>query len=130
MNAKLALAMALLLPLAGCLHDSQLGPFDCVYSANVLVQRLFGAAGYPVTAPELQNRRAWEGAAIRRALAGGGDWEAALQPEVAALVQRYGGPERLRALAREADLDPEFSEKFLRFIIDEVIRHHERAAGR
>jgi chorismate mutase len=34
---------------------------------------------------------------------------------------------RLRALAKDADLDPEFSEKFLRFIIDEVIRHHERA---
>ncbi len=33
---------------------------------------------------------------------------------------------RLRKLATEADLDPEFSEKFLRFIIDEVIRHHER----
>lgn len=33
---------------------------------------------------------------------------------------------RLRALARDAQLDPEFSEKFLRFIIDEVIRHHER----
>ena len=33
---------------------------------------------------------------------------------------------RLRALAVEAQLDPEFSEKFLRFIIDEVIRHHER----
>jgi chorismate mutase len=33
---------------------------------------------------------------------------------------------RLRNLALEADLDPEFSEKFLRFIIDEVIRHHER----
>ncbi|WP_188053021.1 MULTISPECIES: chorismate mutase [unclassified Sphingosinithalassobacter] len=33
---------------------------------------------------------------------------------------------RLRRLAAEADLDPEFSEKFLRFIIDEVIRHHER----
>src|SRR3546814_9694631 len=29
---------------------------------------------------------------------------------------------RLRRLAHEADLDPEFSEKFLRFIIDEVIR--------
>ena len=37
---------------------------------------------------------------------------------------------RLRALAGEADLDPEFSEKFLRFIIDEVIRHHEQAAGK
>ena len=28
--------------------------------------------------------------------------------------------------AKNANLDPEFSEKFLRFIIDEVIRHHER----
>jgi chorismate mutase len=37
---------------------------------------------------------------------------------------------RLRALAGEAQLDPEFSEKFLRFIIDEVIRHHEQAAGK
>ena len=33
---------------------------------------------------------------------------------------------RLRKLAADARLDPEFSEKFLRFIIDEVIRHHER----
>lgn len=32
---------------------------------------------------------------------------------------------RLRQLAADAGLDPEFSEKFLRFIIDEVIRHHE-----
>jgi chorismate mutase len=31
---------------------------------------------------------------------------------------------RLRDLAAQADLDPEFSEKFLRFIIEEVIRHH------
>ena len=37
---------------------------------------------------------------------------------------------RLRKLAEEADLDPEFTEKFLRFIIDEVIRHHEQAAGK
>lgn len=36
---------------------------------------------------------------------------------------------RLRKLSEEADLDPEFSEKFLRFIIEEVIRHHERAAA-
>lgn len=32
--------------------------------------------------------------------------------------------ERLRALASESGLDPEFSEKFLRFIVAEVIRHH------
>ena len=34
---------------------------------------------------------------------------------------------RLRKLAEDAQLDPDFGEKFLRFIIDEVIRHHERA---
>ena len=32
--------------------------------------------------------------------------------------------ERLRTLAAAAGLDPAFSEKFLRFIVDEVIRHH------
>jgi len=35
---------------------------------------------------------------------------------------------RLRRLAEDAGLDPAFSEKFLRFVIDEVIRHHERIA--
>ena len=34
---------------------------------------------------------------------------------------------RLRKLAADAHLDPEFSEKFLRFVIQEVIRHHEQA---
>ena len=38
--------------------------------------------------------------------------------------------ERLRALAIDAELDPEFSEKFIRFVIDEVIRHHQQAARR
>ncbi len=36
--------------------------------------------------------------------------------------------ERLRELAASANLDPAFSEAFLRFVIAEVIRHHERAA--
>lgn len=34
--------------------------------------------------------------------------------------------ERLRTMAQEADLDPEFAEKFLNFIVTEVIRHHEQ----
>ncbi|WP_095011896.1 chorismate mutase [Tsuneonella mangrovi] len=37
---------------------------------------------------------------------------------------------RLRKLAEESELDPEFSEKFIRFVIDEVIRHHEKARGK
>jgi chorismate mutase len=35
---------------------------------------------------------------------------------------------RLRALAVDADLDPELAEKFLTFIVAEVVRHHEKIA--
>ena len=34
--------------------------------------------------------------------------------------------DRLRSLAHDAGLDPVFAEAFLRFIVTEVIRHHER----
>ncbi|MQB45379.1 chorismate mutase [Rhizobium sp. ICMP 5592] len=37
--------------------------------------------------------------------------------------------ERLRRLARDANLDPDFAEKFLNFVIKEVIRHHEQIAA-
>jgi chorismate mutase len=37
--------------------------------------------------------------------------------------------ERLRALADDAGLDPQFAEKFLTFVIAEVIRHHEAIAS-
>ncbi|AEW94230.1 MULTISPECIES: chorismate mutase [Streptomycetaceae] len=35
---------------------------------------------------------------------------------------------RLRQLAEEAHLDPSFAEKFLNFIIEEVVRHHRAIA--
>jgi len=37
--------------------------------------------------------------------------------------------QRLRALAEEARLDPGFAEKFLNFIVAEVIHHHAAIAG-
>jgi len=37
--------------------------------------------------------------------------------------------ERLRRLAQEAGLDPVFAAKFLAFIVEEVIRHHEEIAN-
>jgi len=37
--------------------------------------------------------------------------------------------ERLRERAVEADLDPDFAEKLLRFIIREVIQHHRAIKG-
>jgi chorismate mutase len=36
--------------------------------------------------------------------------------------------DRLRTLAEESGLDPAFTEKFLRFIVAEVIHHHQRIA--
>jgi chorismate mutase len=49
--------------------------------------------------------------------------QAALPPADPAREERQVA--RLRQLAVDAKLDPDFTEKFLRFIIDEVIRHHE-----
>ncbi|AGW42704.1 chorismate mutase [Leifsonia xyli subsp. cynodontis DSM 46306] len=59
--------------------------------------------------------------------------------QVGALKAEYGLPpadperereqiDRLRMLAEESHLDPGFAEKFLNFIIAEVIREHERIA--
>jgi monofunctional chorismate mutase len=36
---------------------------------------------------------------------------------------------RLRQLADDAHLDPDFAEKFLNFVVKEVIRHHEQIAA-
>jgi len=35
---------------------------------------------------------------------------------------------RLRRLAEDADLDPEFAQKWFSFVVAEVIRHHTEAA--
>ena len=35
---------------------------------------------------------------------------------------------RLRELAKDADLDPEFAEKLLNFIVSDVVRHHLKIA--
>ena len=45
------------------------------------------------------------------------------------LVGEVAQVARLRALADEAGLDPQFAEAFLNFIVAEVIHHHERIAG-
>ncbi|EYT54841.1 chorismate mutase [Leucobacter sp. UCD-THU] len=37
--------------------------------------------------------------------------------------------ERLRSLAEDAHLDPEFAEKWFNFVVAEVIRHHQHIAS-
>ncbi len=55
-----------------------------------------------------------------------GEYKAAMDLPPADPEREDGQIRRLRQLAASAQLDPEFSEKFLRFVIDEVIHHHER----
>ncbi|MCK6066303.1 MULTISPECIES: chorismate mutase [Microbacterium] len=60
--------------------------------------------------------------------------------QVGVLKAQYGMPPsdpareeqqiaRLKRLAAEADLDPEFAEKWFNFVVAEVIRHHTAAAS-
>jgi chorismate mutase len=41
-------------------------------------------------------------------------------------AREAGQFERLKELSESADFDPEFSRKFLSFITEELIRHHEK----
>ena len=58
-----------------------------------------------------------------------GEYKAAAGMPPADLEREALQVQRLRDLAENAGLDPLFSEKFLRFVIDEVIRHHETAGS-
>ena len=56
-------------------------------------------------------------------------WIASNNEKKLAELERLLGPlgYRLRRLAERSGLDPDFAEKFLEFVIKEVIRHHEQA---
>lgn len=53
-----------------------------------------------------------------------GELKAELGLPPADLAREAQQIERLRELAHGAELDPEFAEKFLNFIVSEVVRHH------
>ena len=57
-----------------------------------------------------------------------GRYKAAAELPPADLERERAQLARLRSLAGESGLDPAFTEKFLRFIVAEVIQHHQRIA--
>ncbi len=73
--------------------------FDAIYSGNLLVQRLFKAAGYRVVEPKVINREIWEGAAIRQAMTEDDDWETAVPSQIVDLIHDLNGIEKLQNLA-------------------------------
>jgi len=73
--------------------------FDCVYSGNPLVQKLFGNAGYEIIKLKMIKRAVWEGSAIRLAMKEGGDWESAIPSQIVEIIHRINGTERLKTLS-------------------------------
>ncbi len=57
-----------------------------------------------------------------------GQYKASAGLPAADLEREAAQVARLRSLAEASGLDPVFSEKFLRFIVAEVIHHHQRIA--
>ena len=72
--------------------------FDIVYSGNTLVQKLFKTAGYRVVVPEMINREVWEGAAIRRAMMVGDEWETAVPSQIVDYISDSNGIGKLHEL--------------------------------
>ena len=72
--------------------------FDIVYSGNTLVQKLFKTAGYRVVVPEMINRKVWEGAAIRRAMMVGDEWETAVPSQIVDYISDSNGIGKLHEL--------------------------------
>ena len=73
--------------------------FDQIYSGNPIVQRLFDEAGYKVVKLQMFNREVWEGSAIRLAMREGGDWESAVPNQIAEIIRRLDGIERLKNIS-------------------------------
>lgn len=78
--------------------EGLLPPFDRIYTHNRLTELLFARAGYPVERPPLLNRRRFEGARIRVALARGRGWTSAVPPAVGRYLEEIDAPARLRLL--------------------------------
>lgn len=79
--------------------ESQVPPFDVLFTNNDLPQRLFREAGYEVEPLPFHDREEHEGTRIRRLMREDGDWEALVPDPVADVVREVDGPQRLRDVA-------------------------------
>ncbi len=78
--------------------QSQLPPFERVYTNNPLTQLLFEKARISVENPPVFDRHRYEGEHIRELLASGKDWRALVPPSVEGYLEEIGAPARLALL--------------------------------
>lgn len=74
--------------------------FDVVYSGNILVQRLFSAAGKEVRKINLIKRDEYSGTEIRRRMTTGENWEDLVPEAVVKYLDEIGGVERVKKLGK------------------------------
>jgi len=76
-------------------------PFECVYSGNPLVQRLFIEAGNKVTEPPLFNRETYSGTEVRRRILIDEDWESLVPKSVINVIKEINGISRMKHLSKK-----------------------------
>ena len=75
-------------------------PFDCVFSNNPLVMRLFAEAGHSVHCPDMYERQTHSGTSIRQRMLEGEPWEHLVPPAVVEVLREIDGVGRLRQIAQ------------------------------
>ena len=76
-------------------------PFECVYSGNPLVQRLFIEAGNKVTEPPLFNREIFSGTEVRRRILTDENWESLVPKSVINVIKEIDGISRMKYLSKK-----------------------------
>ncbi|HEX3012678.1 MAG TPA: nicotinamide-nucleotide adenylyltransferase [Methanobacterium sp.] len=76
-------------------------PFECIYSGNPLVQRLFIEAGNKVTEPPLFNREIYSGTEVRRRILMDEDWESLVPESVVNVIKEIDGYSRIKHLSKK-----------------------------
>ena len=80
---------------------SMVPKFDVVFTNDALTFLLFKEEGMEVRAVPYLDRSRYSATNVRDRILERKDWESLVPPEVAKLVKRFGGVERVRALMRK-----------------------------
>ncbi|MDG6981698.1 MAG: nicotinamide-nucleotide adenylyltransferase [Nitrososphaerota archaeon] len=81
--------------------ESMVPKFDVVFTNDALTYLLFKEGGFEVSAVPYLDRSRYSATNVRDRILERKDWESLVPPQVAKLVKRFGGVERVRALMRK-----------------------------
>ena len=81
--------------------ESMVPKFDVVFTNDALTFHLFNEEGIEVRAVPYLDRKRYSATNVRDRILERKDWESLVAPQVAKLVKKFGGVERVRALMRK-----------------------------